>query len=87
MRFAAYAEGIIAANVKGMAIERCIAEGFFMAANGFLRDFGEPDAADPRRGSAEIAIDEIVSRLRKRFPTPNPSEIRGVINLLEKPKP
>jgi hypothetical protein len=60
MRFAAYAEGVIAANVKGMAIERRIAESFFTAANGFLRDFGEPDAADPRRGSGEIAIYEIV---------------------------
>src|SRR3984893_5696799 len=60
MRFSAYAEGVIAANVQGMAIERRIAEGFFMAANGFLRDFGKPDAADPGRGSAEIAIDEIV---------------------------
>src|SRR3982074_499269 len=60
MRFATYTEGVIAANVKGMAIERRVAEGFFMAANGFLRDFGEPDAADPRRGSAEIAFNKIV---------------------------
>ncbi len=59
MRFAAYAEGVIAANVKGMAIERRIAESLLLAAHGFLGDFAKPNAADPRRGPAEIALNEI----------------------------
>jgi len=48
MRFAADAEGVIAANIKRIAIERRIAESFPVAADGFLCDLGKTGAADLR---------------------------------------
>ena len=66
MRFAADAEGVIAANIERVAIERRIAERLPMAADGFLRDLGKAGAADPCHGPGEIAIDERPPRAQPR---------------------
>ena len=60
MRFAANAEGVVAADIKRIAIKRRIAERFFMKADGFLGDLGKAGAAYPRHRAGKIAVNEFL---------------------------
>jgi hypothetical protein len=46
---AAQPQGIFAAHVEHVAIDRRLAEGLAMTAHGFLADFGQADSFDARR--------------------------------------
>ena len=62
MRLAAQPEGIFAADIERVAIDRRIAERVAMAAHRLLGDLGEADALDRGRGAEEEALDECDDR-------------------------
>ena len=56
---AAHAHGVVAADRKRIAIDRCVAEREAMSAKGLFGDFGEADAFDARCRAGEIGADKI----------------------------
>ena len=48
--------GIFAADIERVAVDRRVAEGVAMAAHGFFGDLVEADAFDARRGAGEILL-------------------------------
>ena len=53
MRLAAQAEGVVAADIQHVAVDRVVAIGVAVAGDGFLGDFVEADALDRGGGAGE----------------------------------
>ena len=58
MRLAAHAEGIVAADIERVAIDRRVAEGEAMALDRLAGDFVQADAFDRGRRAGEIGVDQ-----------------------------
>ena len=60
MVLAAYAHGVLTANIEHGPVNGRIAESVTVPPHGFLRDFSEADALDARVRAGKILIDEVL---------------------------
>src|ERR1700720_4177538 len=75
---AAQPEGVIAAEIKHLAIERIVAEGARVPHQRFLGDRGEIGPLDRRRGAGEVFLDEVA------FQSDRVEDLRAAIGLISR---